>query len=446
MLDVKHLGQVYTPDYIVEFMLSLVENQGRTLEPSCGAGAFTKYLSGDVVSIDVDDTNLPSHSIRKNFFNYSKKEKFDTVIGNPPYVKHTNITKTTKKLLDYTLLDNRSNLYLFFIEKCVKHLKENGELIFITPRDFIKATSCAKLNTWLSSKGRFTHFIDLGDSKVFPDAILNCAIWRFEKNKSKGKIKYLTLSLSAKQLENELQSPKYEKREFLINEGQIIITNETLVVPFSSIASVKVGAVSGMDSVFSNAKYGNKDFVFSKTVSTGNTRRMVWSDDGENSYLKKNKKLLLTRKIKQFDESNWWTWGRSYPITDAKRVYVNTKTRNNKPFFLHPCNNFDGSVLAIFPKFNINLTEFRDALNELDWESLGFVSGGRFLFSQKSLESMLLPTEFNKFLKDSIRKTSTGLKSSSLFTHLNETSLVKRKSDSRRFGKKIVKRQVRKGY
>ena len=34
------LGQFFTPDNIVNQMISLIQNQGTILEPSCGAGAF----------------------------------------------------------------------------------------------------------------------------------------------------------------------------------------------------------------------------------------------------------------------------------------------------------------------------------------------------------------------------------------------------------------------
>jgi tRNA1(Val) A37 N6-methylase TrmN6 len=66
------------------------------------------------------------------------------VIGNPPYVRYRDIGAATRKLLRQDGFDERSNLYLFFIEKCVRHLAPGGELIFITPRDFLKATSARR--------------------------------------------------------------------------------------------------------------------------------------------------------------------------------------------------------------------------------------------------------------------------------------------------------------
>ena len=81
-------------------------------------------------------------------------------------------------------LDKRANLYLFFIDKCLRHLKPGGELIFITPRDFLKATSAVKLNRLLAEAGSITDAIELGDARVFADAVPNCLIWRFEKGAS----------------------------------------------------------------------------------------------------------------------------------------------------------------------------------------------------------------------------------------------------------------------
>ena len=36
-------------------------------------------------------------------------------------------------------------------------------------------------------------------------------------------------------------------------------------------------------------------------------------------------------------------------------------------------------------------------LNEVDWQELGFVCDGRYLFSQRSLEQALLPEGFAEF-------------------------------------------------
>ena len=66
---------------------------------------------------------------------------------------------------------------------------------------------------------------------------------------------------------------------------------------------------------------------------------------------------------------------------------MNTKTRREKPFYVSDVPAFDGSLLGLFPRRPTDLAPAAALLNATDWESLGFVSGGRFLFTQKSLES-----------------------------------------------------------
>lgn len=90
--------------------------------------------------------------------------------------------------------------------------------------------------------------------------------------------------------------------------------------------------------------------------------------------------------------------GRDYHKSEMPRIYVNTKTRNKKPFFLHSCNAYDGSILAIFPKFKVDSTMLQkicDKLNNTDWQEISFVYDGRFLFSQRSLENVMSDSSFN---------------------------------------------------
>ena len=92
-------------------------------------------------------------------------------------------------------------------------------------------------------------------------------------------------------------------------------------------------------------------------------------------------------------------WGRLHYRSTQPRVYVNGKTRVAKPFFVHPCNDYDGAVMAVFPRrADVDIAAFRDALNAVDWADLAFVCDGRFLFTQRSLENAPLPADFERFL------------------------------------------------
>ena len=379
MDKIKELGQVFTNEVIVDEMLSLRKNYGRVLEPSCGDGAFYNRIPG-CIGIELDESVCPESALRMDFFDYPVTEKFDTIIGNPPYVQYKFIEKDTKSKLDMTLFNEKANLYLFFIKKCVDHLNPNGELIFIVPRELQKVTSARKLNEFLYANGSFKYIRETGDDRIFSDASPNCIIFRYVKG--------------------DMSHVLDDGRVFNVIGGNIVVSSDVESgITLQDIATVKVGEVSGCDEIFSNEEYGNKEFVCSQTRVTNETRKMIYETNIP--YLYQFKDKLLERKAKPFDEKNWWTWVRTNKIGCEPRVYVNGRTRIADPFFLHPCCGFDGSVLGIFPKKpDVNLEEFRDMLNGVDWESIGFKSGGRYLFTQKSLSNAPLPDTFKKYLVD----------------------------------------------
>jgi adenine-specific DNA-methyltransferase len=135
MFDVKRFGQVFTPPVVVEQMLALRKNRGRVLEPASGNGAFSNRLA-DCVAIELDATLAPATALVMDFFAYPTENRFETIIGNPPYVRFQDILPETKARLCMQFFDERTNLYLFFIEKCLRHLTAHGELIFITLATF----------------------------------------------------------------------------------------------------------------------------------------------------------------------------------------------------------------------------------------------------------------------------------------------------------------------
>lgn len=384
-LNVETLGQVFTPQSIVELMLELRQRRGRTLEPSAGNGAFSRAIPS-CVAIELDARVAPPRALVMDFFAYPTDEKFACVIGNPPYVRYQDISAATRNLLDGAMFDGRSNLYLFFIAKAVAHLEEGGELIFITPRDFVKLTAASKLNDWLYKQGTITHWIETGDTRIFDGALPNCAIFRFVKG-----------DFSRRTLCRSIQEKCWDERAMVHIAGQLAFTHAELTVPFSDLFEVRVGAVSGADSVFEHPD--GIEMVCSRTVDTGLPRRMLYNV--MHPVLRSHKKHLLERRIRQFSEANWWSWGRGYAQRSGPRIYVNGKTRRGRPFYVHSCEAYDGSVLALFPKIpSMNLQRAAQLLNDaVPWEELGFVVDGRRLFSQRTLETLMLPPVFSELMK-----------------------------------------------
>lgn len=367
---IKNLGQVFTPKKTVDFMISLRKNTGTVLEPSVGEGSF--FNSIVCTGIELDKSLCPAGCHNIDFFDFPTTNKFNTIIGNPPYVGFKNIIEDTKnKLKEF---DQRTNLYVYFINKCLDHLLPNGEIIFITPREFFKATSAIKLNEKIWKLGTITDLFDLGDSRIFDGYNPNCVIWRFEKDNYQKKTRL-----------------NGEDRNFKYVNGQLLFLKDDYTLAFSDLFYVKVGAVSGMDDIFTHPD-GNLDFVCSNTRSDGKLRKMLYNV--QHDHLLEHKERLISRKIKKFNENNWWQWGRGYYFSDEERIYVNCKTRVRNPFFLNTCKNYDGSILAIFFKKAMNINKTVTALNNVAWDELGFVCDGRYIFSQRSLQNTLLPQYF----------------------------------------------------
>ena len=373
-LNVHALGQVFTPAAVVERMLALRKRRGRSLDPAAGDGAFCTRFNG-CEAIEIDPAVAPPGARVMDFFALPLTEKFDTIIGNPPYVRQQDIPTDTLARLDSVLFDGRSNLYLYFIEKAVRHLRRGGELIFIVPREFAKLTAARKLNAFLYEEGDITDFIELGDARVFGAHNPNCAIFRFERGRHERRL--------------------HDGRHFEFVDGQLMFLRGEYRLPLADLFDVKVGAVSGADEIFEHPE-GNAEFVCSKTIDDGCTRRMIFGEI--HPRLDAHKDKLLARRVRYFDESNWWHWGRLHHVADGPRIYVNCKTRRSRPFFLHDCPNYDGSILALFPRLpGIDLALAADMLNDkVDWAELGFVCDGRFLFTQRTLQNCLLPPAFEK--------------------------------------------------
>jgi len=292
-LDVETLGQVFTPPEIVDTMLGLREGAGRTLEPSCGNGAFYGRIPG-CTGVEFDPRVAPPGALVMDFFDYPDSEKFACVIGNPPYVRFQDIHADTKAKLDVTGYDRRTNLCVFFIDKCLRHLDAAGEMILIVPREFMKATSGRALNERLHAQGTVTDLIDLGDRRVFKGFSPNCVIFRYVKG-----------DLSHRRRDGAIQ---------VVRDGLMSFVHGNRTIRLGDFLAVKVGAVSGDDGVFCDPEFGYFGMVGSKTHESGQVRQVIPDAPTHPptalAHLARHEAQLRARRIRKFGDDDWWRWGR----------------------------------------------------------------------------------------------------------------------------------------
>ncbi|MDD5618329.1 MAG: DNA cytosine methyltransferase, partial [Candidatus Omnitrophica bacterium] len=156
----------------------------RILEPSIGVGNFLpllirKYKDVPIVIIDVVDkdknsistlkTLLRSLDIPDNFhINYivddflfcELKERYDIVVGNPPFKKITNNKETLSQYKSTVYNKETNNIYSFFIEKALLL----GDIVaLVVPKSLINAPEFNKTRELLA-KQRFSKITDYGEA------------------------------------------------------------------------------------------------------------------------------------------------------------------------------------------------------------------------------------------------------------------------------------------
>jgi len=391
ILNLKKIrGQYFTTNKeLKDKVFKLVKNNGRSLEPSTGIGSLCSYFKENGKNTDIAleiDKNLPFiyQDIKiMNFFDYSTNEKFDTIYGNPPYVKQQLIESKEKINSNYKSL----NLYLYFIEKSFYHLNSHGEMIFIIPREFLTNSRADKIRELLYKNGTITNIIDYQEKKMFNDADPYVIIFRYEKDNFTHKTIY---SINEKnEIKNEIFKDGFIK--FLDCENNITLDN---------FFDIKVGIVSGANEIFQSDIYGNIEVLCSDFLKTNKKKKYIFYQkeipENVKAYLLKYKEKLINRKIKKFNEENWFEWGAVRNLNSmmlkGECIYVNSKTRNKKPFFKEKIDYFDGSLLALIPKKEINIDEWLYVLNnsEEEFKKQGFIVGNKYQFTQKSLSKFII--------------------------------------------------------
>lgn len=216
----RALGFVPTPKELVEFMVYLAfpeKNRCKVLEPACGNSPFLKTfaefygLNHEFVGMDINPEILQksresvpfANIIEEDFLLWNTREKFDIIIGNPPFgiigdASHYNI----HMLLDRKPLYKRKfktwsgkfNIYGAFIEQAVNLLNTDGKLVFVVPASWLILKDFTKLRIFLSNSGKLSIYY-LG--RVFPRRNVSCVVIVFEK-RGKGMELYDRTELAVK--------------------------------------------------------------------------------------------------------------------------------------------------------------------------------------------------------------------------------------------------------
>ena len=109
---------------------------------------------------------------------------FDVVIGNPPYVKRQHLSNQQEiAFLDQNYISATYNfdLYLLFIERGSKLIKDSGLLSYINPSKFTSTKTGEGIRKYLSQHCHIIQYVDFKEYQVFIDATTYCCIFLLEK-------------------------------------------------------------------------------------------------------------------------------------------------------------------------------------------------------------------------------------------------------------------------
>ena len=212
----KDYGIFFTPEWVVDFMINLIDvdkyiikKDITILEPACGLAQFLigikrnqplLFKRGKLFGVEVNQDvinylttlNIGNNIkiIKDDYLLWQPDLSFDLIIGNPPYgipslsehypIKIDNTTKEKYKKL-YETWYGKYNVYGAFIEKSIKLLKEEGQLIFIVPATFMILDEFKRLRAFLFQNGG-TAIIYLGPDVFKPEAEVTVVVLNFLKS------------------------------------------------------------------------------------------------------------------------------------------------------------------------------------------------------------------------------------------------------------------------
>lgn len=205
-------GFVPTPAGVVDQMVDQLfrgrppTQTSTVLDPGCGPGAFVDGVlrwctRNDAPLPRIVGVELDSHRYREAAQRYQPfrnveirqadflqpcSERFDYVIGNPPYVSILGLSERERDAYrrHFDTACGRFDLYMLFFEQALRQLKPGGRLVFVTPEKFLYVETARALRRLLS--GVRVREIRLLDEATFGPKVTYPAVTTIENCPPRG--------------------------------------------------------------------------------------------------------------------------------------------------------------------------------------------------------------------------------------------------------------------
>lgn len=299
----KLRGGYYTDGVTARFLTQWAVGRGasRVLEPSCGDGAFFRALrevrwsgvgkrvvgcevepreaarakgvlrSLDVVGREVIVGDFLSWFLR----NVGEMEKFDAVVGNPPFVRYQYLTeevqRDSERIFERHKLrfTRHTNLWVPFVIACLELLKPGGRLSMVVPAELLHVLHAESLRAFLAAQCSRLLVLD-PEEILFGETLQGVVLLLAEKRSNPANAVSGSIAVHRISGRDALEVPaddyfreaqficaedlgaKWTKALLSVSERRLLDNVAALpaVEPFRELADVSVGIVTGANSFF----------------------------------------------------------------------------------------------------------------------------------------------------------------------------------------------------
>lgn len=194
-IEDKLSGSYYTPHRTIQFMKRYLAREhkiyGKMLEPSVGDGRFVDVFEKEesiekIIAVELIEEKAGRlknrgyikqvEIVADDFLNFAKKtsEKYQLIIGNPPYINVKNMENNSKEkakeLCEKFQLSNSlmQNMWVAFVLAAVSCLERDGTIFFVLPIEFLQVQYAEKIRLFLEERFDTIHILSFRE-KMFPE-------------------------------------------------------------------------------------------------------------------------------------------------------------------------------------------------------------------------------------------------------------------------------------